>query len=273
MNLHSRWFSTRWDCQPVGKYCSYETPCCRRGSARHLSCWRGVSQGTGDTWSDHTAAVWVEADPGCRSPDKWDIPAPPEPNLDLKMLVWPWCLQGRRKVMSVCLMCITLSYNTKKKKLKFTKIVTILYIMCIKNAKSTWSILMSPLAYIETFLWTEVKRISPDYSPDLFTGTVWALIDQKWSLASLKFLLNMQAVVSFIFVLMQIEMLFFLTYLFKSQFICSSSLKQPQLVDGHCLFVCLFCFFHHHHHISILITNTYNGIIDIGIMLIYIYTW
>ncbi len=34
--------------------------------------------------------------------------------------------------------------------------------MCIKNAKSTWSILMSPLAYIETFLWTEVKHISPD---------------------------------------------------------------------------------------------------------------
>ncbi len=172
MNLHSRWSSTQWDCQPVGKYCSYEKPCCRRGSARHLSCWRGVSQGTDDTWSDRTAAVWVEADPGCRFPDKWDIPAPPESNLDLKTLVWPWCLQGRRKVMSVCLMCSTLGYKTKQKKhLKrhifywpklWKGLFCSLLIMCITNTKSTWSILMSPLAYIETFLWTEVKHISLD---------------------------------------------------------------------------------------------------------------
>lgn len=166
MNLHSRWSSTRWDCQPAGKYCSYETPCCRRGSAHHLSCWRGVSQGTDDTQNDHTAAVWVEADPGCRSPDKWDIPAPPEPNLDLKMLVWPWCLQGRREVMYV------LSPKTKQKKKKtahllLAEIVKRPFLQITYNVhqkcKCTWSIVISPLIYIERFLWPEVKRISPDW--------------------------------------------------------------------------------------------------------------
>lgn len=151
MNLHSRWSSTRWDCQPAGKYCSYETPCCRRDSARHLSYWRGVSQGTDDTQNDHTAAVWVEADPGCTSPGKWGIPAPPEPNLDLKMLVWPWCLQGRREVMYV------LSPKTKQKKKKkqhicywpklWKGLFCRLLIMCIKNA-SAHGPLLFPHSYI-----------------------------------------------------------------------------------------------------------------------------